>query len=474
LQQYIFIKTPPEIFIIELKINIMERFLFKQSIREKGQGSGLRDCGELLSDKYELIKCWFRFFRKLHPDDHNSVETICSEQTFFDTSRREIMLELAPRLTQLDMSCLRGQKNCFLILGTRGVGKTFFIKSVLCAFVLNSSSTSLTIYLNMKDDKLMKSLFGIIYSTVAEKYDLEDLNDIEGDDLVEFLLTNGINVLLVVDEVECLYSKSPDDELASRILGELHFLGELDGPRPVLVILSGSAAVLRSLVFSIPGAPHIKDKYPAYLRFHSLNNRKYKELHLKPIGTLREMEDAMRCIANRYKASGLDAPLLPSSVSSIEEMFVKSRGLASWIDDIYLDRFERLHHFNRLFGDQTRIDHMKYMFAAWVQTTQAAGADIAISASDFTSTSLLNFRTNSRDIAQSYELMDQGVIYFDDTVVPRKVGFLYPSDIGACVLQFQTAVGTAILSNAEKLSLLRTFYASADEVNEWLVFESLA
>lgn len=187
----------------------------------------------------------------------------------------------------------------------------------------------------------------------------------------------------------------------------------------------------------------------------------------------------MNCIAKRYirattEAIGSEAFLLPSSVSSIEEMFVKSRGLASWIEDIYLGRLERTHHFNRLFGDQTRIDYMKYMFDAWMQTTQTAGTDIAIAASDFTSTSLSNFRTAPRDIAQSYELMDQGVIYFDDTVIPRKVGFLHPSDIGACVLQFETAVGTAILSNAEKLSLLRSVYASADEVNEWLVFESLA
>jgi len=159
----------------------------------------------------------------------------------------------------------------------------------MCAFVLNSSSSSLTIYWNMKDDKLMKSIFTLIYSTAAEKYDYDDVSDIGGDDLVDFLLDHKINVLLVVDEVECLYSKSPDDELAVQILGELHFLGELDGPRPVLVILSGSAAVLRSLISCIPGAPHIGDKYPSYLRFHSLNDRKYKDLHLKPIRTLREM-----------------------------------------------------------------------------------------------------------------------------------------------------------------------------------------
>mmetsp|Transcript_17293 Transcript_17293/g.25825 ORF Transcript_17293/g.25825 Transcript_17293/m.25825 type:complete len:103 (+) Transcript_17293:280-588(+) len=87
---------------------------------------------------------------------------------------------------------------------------------------------------------------------------------------------------------------------------------------------------------------------------------------------------------------------------------------------------------------------MEYMFDAWMQTTQDAGTDFAFAASDFNLASLSNFRTAPRDIAQSYELMDQGVIYFDDTVIPRKVGFLHPSDIGAYVLQFATAVGTAI------------------------------
>ena len=276
-----------------------------------------------------------------------------------------------------------------------------------------------------------KSPFQLIISALAAKYSISVDTNSTKDEVVEVLLNNHINVVLVLDEVDRLYAATQDDISAKEIMNELCFLGELDGRRPIIVILSGSVAVLRSLCFAIPGlSESIFQKYPCYMRFTSLNNRKYQDLHLKPVGTLYEMNDVMRSMAIQYPLDTVE--------DSIEEVFVKSRGLVSLIHDICCNQLDRAHHFNRLFRDQTRTDYMKYLFDAWVKSIQEKGLDIVLAARDFDTNAISNFRTGIKDnmLELAYELMDIDVIHFDDTVTTRQVGFFHPSDVGACILKF--------------------------------------
>ena len=79
----------------------MERFICLQSICIQGQGSGLSECGNVVKDKNEIIKLWLNYIRQPDVGENTpdrvmtNVETLCKIRTFVDSSRREIIWQLA-------------------------------------------------------------------------------------------------------------------------------------------------------------------------------------------------------------------------------------------------------------------------------------------------------------------------------------------------------------------------------------------
>jgi hypothetical protein len=131
--------------------------------------------------------------------------------------------------------------------------------------------------------------------------------------MLDFMRERNRRAFLVIDGIEGLYKRPRDCPLADRVYRQLHTMGELDGAnRPVMTVLTGSAAVLRTLLYSVPGYD-LKAAYPCYLRWGSLNDRKYPASTLWPVTAPDDFAHAVLCISSESAnllalASGCSVP----------------------------------------------------------------------------------------------------------------------------------------------------------------------
>ena len=202
--------------------------------------------------------------------------------TYVDASRRVALEAIVPALTLLDDGALAGQRNCWILLGARGVGKTRFLKAIVHALWGATRATTCTIYVNFGTMGVTR-LTTMIFRSLREKFpQLPMLPEGREWELITGVLQHKrLNVVVVIDELEALYRQ--DDALSNATLRDLHVVGEMDASRRVVVLATGSAAVLRRLVYSLPAPDTVKDAYPLHHKQGSLNDRKYAALQLDPV-----------------------------------------------------------------------------------------------------------------------------------------------------------------------------------------------
>jgi hypothetical protein len=166
---------------------------------------------------------------------------------FVDRDRAALLCELAWRLARLDAGKLRGQRNCFLVLGTKGVGKSTFLRALASANVLVSTAATTTIFVDYKKHGVIAP-FDLIVDALRSSDAPFDLDGAaSGDALRLHLMKNHKRFVLIIDEFEFVYKQ--DKPLADTIFRQMCCILDVKAERPVVVILTGSAAVLRSLVF---------------------------------------------------------------------------------------------------------------------------------------------------------------------------------------------------------------------------------
>lgn len=483
----------------------------------------------------ETAKNWER---TLLQGEVGSIPMMGRSPTFVCQSRRAALRTLAPLLTQLDNGKLCGQDNCFAVLGARGVGKTRFIKSIAHVVELLARPTTCVIYVNLKSAGLLEPLH-LLQSALRDARSGVDLPaELAGPDarmshLLHFMRDHERRALLLVDEAEQLYvSAAPDHK---RVWQQLHSIGEYDGKRPIMAVLTGSSAALRALLFAIPGWGAL-DAYQAYRVFSSLNDRKYLPIMLRPIVAVDDVRRAILCIASDIpecvrplqRESALAAPQLCSESAasesavggagalaavgpahravaagtgfaassepvggnlladgySVTDEFVtwvcaRCRGLASWIHSTLKNpssRTEKLYHFDRLLGGSPawREHMLRRLLHAWMASTRDAALEAAV-IDDRRICEFGMLLAADEPTAPWLELMDAGAAFVEPSAAGLTVQFLHPSDAGTLLLRFGKESGSpGCLSRAEQLSLLQPQLASADEINEHLVFESLA
>jgi hypothetical protein len=350
--------------------------------------------------------------------------------------------------------------------------------------------------------------------------------------LLTFMRDKGLRALLLLDEAELLYLR--DDERHNRVWRQLHSIGEYAGPRPVMAVLTGSAAVLRAMLFAIPGCGGT-DMYKGYLRFPSLNDRKYMAITLRPIVATADVRRAILCISSNNTACvealqceghlvrpsgdgacsesaagavGVQSAASPArgaavggagcaNPSSMRSNFnvlaegysvfdefalwvcARCRGLASWIHDTLMERSSRmvqLYHVERLLGDRRDREHrLRRLLNAWTEHTRE---DAAVAAAAIYDERICDFGMRleiGEPTAPWLELMDCGAAFVNESAAGFTVHFLHPSDAGTLLLCFRKDDESPEgLTLVEQLSLLQPHLASADEINEQLVFESIA
>jgi len=124
--------------------------------------------------------------------------------TFVDAARREALVGLAPRLVDLDSGVLEGQRNCFVLLGMRGVGKSHFLKSLVHVVARAALPTTCVIVVNFKNAGVV-SLFAAIRAALRDAGETPPADADGLDALHVYLKAAERRVFLVVDEVEQLY-----------------------------------------------------------------------------------------------------------------------------------------------------------------------------------------------------------------------------------------------------------------------------
>jgi hypothetical protein len=92
----------------------------------------------------------------------------------------------------------------------------------------------------------------------------------------------------------------------------------------------------------------------------------------------------------------------------------------------------------RLFDNTARVEALRILYGAWKEMNAASAATRA---ADIFNADLIRFSMPLDDTkfevgASWYQLMDEGILFFDDTPSQPAIRFLHPSDVGSCLLFF--------------------------------------
>jgi len=236
-----------------------------------------------------------------------------TQPTFVCASRWAVLRALVPRLTALDSGTLCGQRNCHIVLGSHGVGKSWFVRSLVRVVALMARPTTCVIHVNFQTEGVREPLH-LLQEAFAAAGGLALPPVLRApaasfSELLDFMREHSRRAFLVIDGVEGLYRRPRDCPIADRVYRQLHTMGELDGAsRPVVAVLTGSAAVLRTLLYAVPGFD-LASVYPSHLRWGSLNDRKYPASTLWPVTGPGDVAHAVLCISS-------GSPALPALVAS--------------------------------------------------------------------------------------------------------------------------------------------------------------
>ena len=432
---------------------------------------------------------------------HNS-----GEPTFVCPSRLSVLEFIAPRLSLLDAGELGGQNNCCVVFGTRELGKSTFLSSIAHVVALVAAPTTGVVALNFKTEGVSEPLHAL-QRLLALGMSGPSLGDATGDisSVLQVMVDNSRRAVLFIDDVEALFRMDADSALAAQVFQQLVAMGRWGGTRPVVVVLTGSAAVLRSLLFCNSSA-NIAHEFPCHLRFGSLNHSKFVPLTLRPVVDSASLERAILCLAGQ---KALLASLVHSgdfvmpegtagavcsadpvadncSVTPIlyERIALLSRGIAGHIAGDCRGQLKHEHRLERLLGPDrapSRLDALRRLVAGWENSICAAGGDV-VAVATAAKSHVCKFSLLLRDTEPStvwYSLADMGLVAFDDTSMPRAVRFLHPTDAGALIVALCSARALEPrvlepLTPPECVSLLAPRLACACDFNESLVMESLA
>ena len=120
--------------------------------------------------------------------------------------------------------------------------------------------------------------------------------DIEfADALHAHLLAAHRRVLLLIDEFELQYklrADGPKKALADCVHRQMHYIVGMDGPRTIMAVVTGSAAVLRALAFALGGPLH---GYPCHALHGSLNDTKLFPVFLRLLKEERDLAAGLLC-----------------------------------------------------------------------------------------------------------------------------------------------------------------------------------
>lgn len=260
-----------------------------------GVGAGLEAFDGATPD--DTARVWKDFLLEGSPGTQSLVSALSQNRpTFVCSSRLTAVRALAQRLSKLDRGSLCGQLNCFLLAGTRGVGKSTFIQSLARVVAAAARPTTFVLYINFTSAGVREPAQLLRQALIDRGFaDVPPASEFISP-LLAYMTEQCVRCFLVIDELQELYTL--DVDAARRTFRQLHAIGEYDLPRPIVALVTGSAAVLSALAFATPDYDDAMTAYPCYKKLTSLNDRKYSRLRLTPVIGAAETSRAFTCIAS--------------------------------------------------------------------------------------------------------------------------------------------------------------------------------
>ena len=186
---------------------------------------------------------------------------------------------LCPTLSELVSGRLEGQKNCFLGIGIRGVGKSQFFVGLGQWMTTIGDTNSALFYREMnatyirQNTNIRMIVFNIVKNAKWDKCPVEPWENIGK--CWEWLNQNDKRIFIVLDEFESVYVE------------DMSSVGSMSGKRPLVIVALGSSSDLRSLCFCKGNLDNMMSRgYLGYKYRTNLNSTKFVPVLFGPITTI--------------------------------------------------------------------------------------------------------------------------------------------------------------------------------------------
>ena len=213
-------------------------------------------------------------------------------------ARRTFVQWVAATVHQMTRGSLGGVGDCAVVVGQRGVGKTFLLRRLLSAVHVLAPRT-ITMFMRYKTAAVHTTPLELLGDKVPAWRGLGTVARLHGT-----LEKHDVQLVLVVDELDTVFLGSdPNDK---EIIAQLLQIAELDVPRRrIVVIVTGSSACLRRLCFQA-ATDSDRSLYRAYVG-KSFNDRKYVAFTVGLPQDATEVAAAMRSLQAPLPAGGSDS-----------------------------------------------------------------------------------------------------------------------------------------------------------------------
>jgi hypothetical protein len=246
------------------------------------------------------------------------------------------------------------------------------------------------------------------------------------------------------------------------LISELYCVVNYNGKRHLMFFLSGSRALIRSLVFlKIENVPQfVSELYKGFPGSAlDLNKHKFVPVDFGPLATLTDMRSAWKCVS---KTDADDEELI--------KLCYQSRGRIRLIVDNSCDEVK-----SSFFSDTIRRSVLEVIFRSYLKTHSVVdiGHVVSLISDDFNWTRVCSYETLQMELTASllYQMADEGIIHFTGG---HEIGFSHRGDILTVAKLFAQNHPSGILSDLEKLSMLAPNQSGVADINKGLVAESLA
>jgi hypothetical protein len=375
---------------------------------------------------------------------------------------------------------LRGNSNCRLLLGVKGVGKTTLLQCITIATAAFTNNV-IPIYVDYKallkqdrEDLLPSEI--ICYACSNYGRDLK-CNPYDIVEVMHLLRKNKIRILFIADEFQTVYSVA--SKIGGPIIAQCLSIGNsTDGL--ICAVLSGSSAAMRDLCYCHLSDDLIKS-YPSYTSYASLNNSKYTILAAKPISLRTDFNDLCEHIVRTHSGNKefMNADLLKkleeviTKPHEMEQLYLACGGRYRLINDALTNPDTvikgQLEKIEKLDSDPLCQKLWQALLDKVIIHSGGKSLDIWYSGELNWNEVQIILKNSNESVGHLYQLVDDGALEHHFTEVSQSISFSHPLHMLFTLARHKTSSELSFYDQV----CLRWPYGKLGEDAEKLLLESL-